>query len=395
MDKKKKYINISHLQLEEKCCGCGACVSICPIKCVSLTLDKKGFYNPVVNNNCLNCSKCINVCQILKINNYPKSEKYYACKSRNDTIRLRSSSGGLFYELCALFYGLYGTSAVFWGASYDRDLNVVHSCVSFSEIHLLMGSKYVQSNMGASYYIIGEQLRNGKNVLFSGTGCQCSGLMHYLKCANISFERLFMIDIICHGVPSVKVWQDYIKAIESKTGKKIASFIFRDKNVSWRGINPHIIFSDGSEYENDKLVYSYRRLFGNLILNDICHDCKYTNLNRCGDLTIGDFWGVEKYFPELDDDKGVSLCLVNSEKGKIIFDNAKKCIESIKLNELQIMQPQLSSPTEKNIRHFLFWRDYVKYGYLYVSEKYVNDSLVHGIMRKLYNYLKNIRFFKK
>ncbi len=388
MEKEKKYINISQFVLAEDCCGCGACESICPKQCISLQLNSKGFYNPVVSEGCIKCNKCVKVCQIMNGLNLNAPKSYYACKSKSDDIRMRSSSGGLFYEICSALHEVYGDECVFCGAVFDKNIDVIHTLKSFEDIEELMGSKYVQSRMNDCYLHIGEQLKKGKHVLFSGTGCQCGGLINYLKCTGISSDNLIIVDIICHGVPSLRIWHDYLAELEQRSGKKIVSFKFRNKIVSWRGINPIIKFEDGTELENDWLVNSFRHLYGNLTLNEVCHKCKYAAMNRCGDITIGDYWGIEKYMPEMDDNKGVSLCLINSEKGIALFNAISPRIHHSSLSVNQVMQPQLCGATEKNVRHKRFWRDYKKNGYSYVAKKYVSNSAVHNALRALYHIIK-------
>lgn len=385
MEKEKNYITISQLALADDCCGCGACVSVCPKKCISLQLNAKGFYNPVMSEECVKCSKCVKACQILNRVNSDDPKSCYACKSESDDIRMRSSSGGLFYEICRAFREMYGDESIFCGAVFDEKLDVIHALRDFKDIEALMGSKYVQSRMGDSYFQIGEKLKLGKHVLFSGTGCQCGGLINYLTCTGISSDNLMIVDIICHGVPSLRIWHDYLEELEKRAGKRIVSFQFRNKNVAWRGINPVIRFEDGTKMENDEFVNSFRRLYGNLSLNEVCHKCSYAAMKRCGDMTIGDYWGVEKYMPEMDDNKGVSLCLINSEKGIRLLDAMSRRIHCSSLRADQAMQPQLRGATERNVRHTFFWRDYEKKGYTYVAQKYVSDSAVHNALRAFYH----------
>jgi coenzyme F420-reducing hydrogenase beta subunit len=220
------------------------------------------------------------------------------------------------------------------------------------------GSKYVQSNMGNCFVECKNELNKGRLVLFTGTGCQIHGLLRYLDVANVSTDRLYTMDLVCHGTPSPGVWKQYIMEYEKRSGTKVIDVNFRDKNV--KGWGAHIEkykFSDGNEINNEKWATVFYR---HVMFRESCYNCKYTTTNRKSDITVADFWGVGKVLPELDDNRGVSLVLVHSEKGKEIFNALCKKVIVKEVPLKKCMQPQLMHPAEKKYDYNFFWMLYKK-----------------------------------
>lgn len=384
--------NISKYNFNNDCCGCMACLNVCPFDAIDVTCNERGFFIPKVNTEkCKNCGKCERVCQIKNsvIGNTPFQR--YAIINEDDTIRHDSSSGGVFWMIIHDMFSLYKEHFHCAGVLFDDELNVIYSVAnSIDECTSFRGSKYVQAKIEKTYSDISKLLISGDIVLFVGTGCQCAGLKNYINTQKVNTDNLFMIDIICHGMPSQKLWKDYIEAVQNTCSQKIVSYKFRDKKYGWRGMHPTAITSTGEMIERDGLFSSYCRCFGNLSLNSVCYSCKYANLNRVGDLTLGDYWGIEKSACPFDDNKGVSICLVNNSKGQKMFGNFLSKAKVYEINDDSYLQPQLCYPTKKNVLSEDFWRDYTRYGYVYVAKKYASANKFSRIRRKIFAYVKHL-----
>lgn len=301
---------------ENFCSGCHACFNVCPNKCIEMVPDKDGFCYPCINESeCIDCNKCKNACPIVNKEKISNVGKAYAAINRDERVRLESSSGGVFTLLAKTTINKGGTV---FGAAFDEKFNVNHIAIdSLDEIYKLRGSKYVQSEIGESYRQAKTLLDVGKYVLFTGTPCQISGLKSYLK---KDYETLITQDIICHGVPSPKVWQEYIQYRESKAKAQSKRIFFRNKKYGWKTFSVLFEYANGSKYMKNFSDDLYMKAFlQNLSLRPSCYSCHSKSLERESDITLADFWGCQNVVPDMDDDKGLSLVLVNSEKGKKIF----------------------------------------------------------------------------
>lgn len=301
---------------KQECTGCAACVKVCPVGCISMEADEEGFLYPKIDSDrCIGCNKCRDICKKSESElTEQKNRTAFVAYSRDDEGRRNSSSGGLFGELSGQVIKLGGSVC---GAVFDDDWNVKHLCADTkAETDLMRGSKYVQSTTESCYVEIKEKLEKGETVYFSGTPCQVDGLLAFL---NKDYANLITQDIICHGVPSPKIWKEYVKTHRKESG--IKSIYFRDKTYGWR------YFSMDIETENGRYIRRadediFIRLFlDNVILRPSCYFCKHKHLHRKADITIADCWGGS--FGMSDDDKGLSLVFVNSEKGQRLFDSIK------------------------------------------------------------------------
>lgn len=312
---------------KDKCCGCYGCVNICPKGCIEMRNDNEGFWYPKVDNNkCIKCNLCVKVCPIL--NNPIKEDDIkiaYACKNKNEKDRISSSSGGIFILLCK---EIISKGGIVFGAAFDEKFNIKHSYAkTIKECKKFKGSKYVQSRIGNSYKLCKEFLEDGRVVMFSGTQCQIKGLNLFL---GRKYENLITTEVICHGVPSPKVFKVYKKIIEKKHGLKIKNIEFRNKKLGWKR------YSFVAKLEN-KQIYSktlkediYMKGFLNdLYLRPSCYKCTAKNFVSNSDLSLADYWGVKEKHLNFDDDKGISLILVNSEKGKKMFDTILNNMEAV------------------------------------------------------------------
>ncbi len=311
------------------CCGCSACVQCCPKQCITMCQDEEGFNYPIVNSDeCIACGLCEKVCPILNCGESKKPLKVYAVKNRNEEIRLRSSSGGIFTVLAEVVIRKGG---VVFGVAFDRNWNAVHTYTEDIEgLAAFRGSKYVQSEIGSSYKQVRLFLKNGREVLFTGTSCQIAGLKRFLI---KDYPNLLTLEILCHGVPSPKVWQRYLAEKKAQFQcENICKISFRDKGKGWTRFNLVIDFKSGNQYvvpfDND--IY-FKGFLANLYLRPSCYSCKCKNGRSGSDITIADYWNIDAVLPEFNDNKGVSLVLINSKKGEDLYSN----INGIKFEETE------------------------------------------------------------
>lgn len=318
------------------CSGCTACFASCPKQAISMRTDNEGFLQPYINSSlCIECGVCEKVCPVLHPFEERNPIEVYAAKTE-DEVRLHSSSGGIFPLLAEYIIDQGG---VVWGVAWDLSEEIPvakHKCISTKEeLSQLKGSKYVQSELGYSYNEIKKQLKRNIKVLFSGTPCQIAGLKHFLR---QEYENLFCVEVICHATPSPKVFKSYIKEISKKyiiNSTDITDINFRAKQYegfSWRN-SGFVVFGNSSSNGNkrESVLFSsgknqnpYIRAFLSELCNrNSCHKCQARNLQSGSDITIGDFWKVKEYLPLLDDDKGTSLVLINSNKGRFLYESIK------------------------------------------------------------------------
>ena len=384
MEKRKTETVIKYV-LEERCFGCSACQSICPVQAIHMDLNEKGFLTPNVDARlCVGCEKCLAVCQLHEDIQRNLQMGCYGVVNQDLSVRMRSASGGLFMAVAEQLWEQFRGKFHCFGAAWGPELKVAHSeAVDLDGCRAFIGSKYVQSDLTGVFPKIRHLLEVGEMVLFTGTGCHCAGLRGYLSQCSVDDTNLYVADIVCHGVPPQKLWCDYKNAVESTQGKKLAGYQFRDKTEGWRGLHPAAIFEDGTQAEKDPLFLSYGRLFGNLVLNAPCYSCKYANIARVGDITLGDYWGIEKSDCHLDDGKGVSLCLVNTEKGIRLFDAIRDRINIYEIKDDSYLQPRLLAPVSRNILCDDFWKDYLKKGYVFAAKKYTGHSRLWRASMKL------------
>lgn len=308
---------------KSECSGCSACYNVCPEHCIEMVRDKEGFLYPVVDESrCVSCNLCSKVCPIMnppvRENGLPEA---YAAWALDDEIRENSSSGGVFSVLAAKVLDNHGV--VVGCALTDGCKTAQHIVIQSKEdLWKLRGSKYLQSQIGPVYRKVKDELSAGREVLFSGTPCQIAGLKSFLL--NTRQENLFLVDIICHGVPSPMIWEKYVRELETEFGAPARRASFRYKRYGWKKFSLLLEFSNDREYLKALNRDWYLRGFlSNLYLRPSCYCCKFKGGGRLSDLTLADFWGVENIFPEFNDDKGVSLLLVSSDKGRKLLEKAK------------------------------------------------------------------------
>lgn len=303
------------IQIVQKsmCVGCYACYSCCPQQCISMVKDGEGFRYPSIDHaKCINCNKCETVCPV--IHRAPAqdfSKLAFAAYSKDEAIRSKSSSGGVF---SVLGQAVINQGGVVFGAAFDSSFQVHHLRIeSVDEIKLLRGSKYVQSRIEDTYKEVKETLKTGQKVYFSGTPCQVDGLKNYL---GKEYDHLMTQDVICHGVSSPMVWEKYLNYVRDKIHSEITQVAFRDKTLGWKKYAVKIEGANGtvekSTFLENEMMKAYLR---NVCLRPSCYECPSKGLKRSSDLTLADFWSVNDYLKGVDDDQGMDLVICHSEKG--------------------------------------------------------------------------------
>ncbi len=353
--------------INEKCCGCAACEKICPNGSIKMQKNAKGFIEPIIDDSCINCGLCEKTCPLMNANkkHYIKKE-FYAAKRNDEKLRAKSQSGGAFSVLAENILKKQGTV---YGVLLNSEQKAVYARVSnMRKLKALRGSKYVQAELCNVFNDVIDDLINEREVLFSGTPCHVHALIEFIKAKRISANNLITVDLICHGVVSPSIYEQYKRLFEEKHNKKIKSFNFRDKQFGWHG---HItsIKSGFSRIVSSDYVNIF---YSNLTLRDCCYECKYSSFERVGDISIGDCWGIEKFASEFDDNKGCSLIIINSEKGKRLFNSVSSSFDLLSVSKEQILQPNLIRPTERPSQIDRFWDDYYRYGFEYAVYKYCN-----------------------
>lgn len=374
----------------KECYLCKGCSNICPVDAIDYSIEEKGFFYPKIDySKCINCNLCEKACPVLNEiespkNNYPVA---YAVKSKSIDTRLNSTSGGVFFEL-----GLYilNQGGSVCGTIFDNDFQVVHVITKEkSMLEKMRGSKYAQSDVKLVYREIKKLLNNGKIVLFCGCPCQTAALKLYIK---KEYENLYIVDLICHGIPSQKFLDEYIKILEKKYKSKVIDIEFRNKMSGWHNSSVKINFENGKIYSKPIVIDTYMRgYFSGTTMKDSCYTCNVKNFHSGSDITIGDLWGAEINFPELDDNLRLSAVFVNSKKGNELLN--KIDINKIKINNDSIIKynRNVVESTMPNQNRNEFYKYCEKNGIGKALNDYFSETKKEYIKRKIKYQLKCIK----
>lgn len=372
---------------KSECCGCGACVDVCPKNAISMKEDHHGFNYPVINKElCIECGKCQKVCAFKdKDSNADFAKAAYAVKIIDDNARMNSSSGGIYTAISDFILSKEG---VVYGAAYTAADAVSHvRCKSVEERDRTRGSKYTQSDMTGVYTQIKKDLADGRYVLFTGTPCQTAAVRRMFKAHS---EKLFLVDMICHGVPSPGLFKEHISYCEKKKNKKISEFVFRQKLGDGRNQTPAAIFDDNEQDDKSKYIRVYYDLFNEKkILRETCFVCPYASESRPGDITIGDFWGLMDTIHDFYDGNGVSAVIINTPKGRELFEKVSGVLDIRESNYEDISKhnPNLKRPTQRPKRSS-FWLLYGLLGYSRCVRSYTENTIIRRLKTGLLKLLK-------
>lgn len=374
------------IDIKEKhnCCGCGACVQVCPKRCISMSADNEGFLYPQVNTAvCIDCGLCEKVCPVINQNEPREPLAVYAAKNNNEEIRLKSSSGGIFTLLAEQ---IIAEGGVVFGARFNEKWEVVHGYTETIEgLESFRGSKYVQSVIGDNFIKVRQFLTEGRKVLFSGTPCQIAGLKKFLR---KDYDNLLTVEVVCHGVPSPMVWIDYLdyKRAKHAAGKNtvslslnelpvITGISFRDKTHGWKKYGFKICYAASKAAENSvsksadtsncEITPFYEDLFmkgflKNLYLRPSCYHCVARQGKSGADISIADYWGIQTIHPEIDDDKGTGLILISTDQGVRYYAsivNQIDCLISSYAKAI-LQNPCIIKSVKEPSRRQQFWRNY-------------------------------------
>lgn len=363
--------------------------------------DQMGFFYPNVDENkCVDCGLCEKVCAFNS--DYETLQNFnepviYAARNTDPKVVSESQSGGVFFTLAEK---ILREGGIVYGAGYDEDFCVKHKrAETLENLSELRKSKYVQSDMVDCFHLAMRDIKEGRNVLFSGTPCQIAGLNAFLNLKKVDLGCLYTCSLVCHGTPAPQIWRDNLDYIEKKTGEKISGVNFRNKKLyGWRSHHETYTFSGSNKILTSRL---YTDLFyKHLTLRYCCGSCHFSNFNRPSDISIADFWGIGKIKPEWEkEDKGVSLVIISTTKGQDLFDGVKDYFEYLPSNKEQCAQPNLLHSSELSSNRDAFEKEFLEKGFMYVAKKYGTIGIRYQIKRviRAFSHLPQriSKFFKK
>lgn len=350
------------IEIKDKhnCCGCAACVQRCPKQCISLEEDNEGFLYPIVNKSlCVNCHLCEKVCPVLNKQDDTKPVIALAAINTDEEIRLKSSSGGIFTLLAEK---IIANEGVIFGAAFNKNWEVHHEeGATIEDLCKFRGSKYVQSKIENSYKRTEYFLKEGKEVLFSGTPCQIAGLKCFLQ---KDYLNLTTVDFICHGVPSPGIWEWYLKNhifTKTNTSSKLKDINFRDKTFGWQNYRLAFQFKSHTPILSANNTNGYMLAFLNdICLRPSCYKCPTKKGSSHSDITIADFWGINEFNIEMDDNKGTSLVLINTKKGVELIKEIKMQSKKVSIDKaLALNQSWKKSAKPHELRN-LFYKPQIR-----------------------------------
>ena len=344
-------LNANKTLTTENCIGCGGCKAVCNKDAISLIKNQQGFIKSYIDSNkCVDCGLCKKACPIENTPFKNEPQEVFAYKAK-DSLRKKSTSGG---AASALAESIINNGGSVYGASLDENFKLSHIRIADKKgIALMQGTKYIQSDMTNVFVNLKNDLINGMPVLFIGTPCQTAAVLNFVKSNRLDAEKLYLCDIICHGVPSPKAFDDFILWLKQR--ESFNKYDFRNKEFSWRGDSASVNTESG--VKSSKYISSFMSLYySNLLTDEACFNCRFASKERVSDITVSDFWGIEDTKAEFEDSLGVSMVLINTQKGRELFESVKGKKVSVNLDNAK--QPQLKKPTEKPDGYEEFWQNY-------------------------------------
>ncbi len=362
------------------CSGCGACARRCPQGAIGMLPDEEGFLYPRIDREaCVNCGLCREVCPFSHPSAGHAPQRVLAAKHAREEVRAGSASGGAF---TALSDAVLLSGGTVFGAVFDPSLNVLHASARTKEARDAMRvSKYVQSDLGDSFEQARARLSAGETVFFTGTPCQIAGLYAAL---GGDHPNLITADLICKGAPSPLIWKEHLAALERSEKSPVVAYTHRSKRRGWHGHIERVTYQNGREDDQSRLSQSYKKLFhANLILRPSCYACAFARSQRQSDLTMADYWGVEDVLPDFDDNRGVSLLLVNTPKGERLLERARDALLLRETSLKDAEQPHIVAPVAASPNRDAFWALYARHGYDRALIRFAGIGARNAIRRAL------------
>lgn len=369
---------------KEQCCGCRACEQRCPQKCIEMKTDEEGFLYPVINlERCIHCNMCGKVCPVINVeSDQSENLEAFAAYNLDEKCRLESSSGGIF---ALLANQILSEGGVVCGVVMSAGCETVyHKMIERKEDLLdLRGSKYLQSDPLDVYTKVKQELSKNKKVLFTGTPCQVEGLKCFL---GRDYENLLCVDFVCHGVPSPKLWEKYVSHRTKLAKAPPLQAYFRHKKYGWKTFAVLFEYSNNTAYVETVGRDPYMRMFlRNLCLRPSCYTCRFKKMQRVSDLTMADFWGCDEVCPDLNDNKGLSLIVVQSEKGKKLLKAIENhmVIREVDIHKAIKNNSAMLEVCKKPTKRDEFMNDLQSMEFIDLEKKYIWDNSIRGKIKRL------------
>lgn len=378
------------------CCGCNACGDACPVGAITSRTDNEGFWYPDVDEGkCIDCGLCEKVCPIVNVEDLKKNDYVqpicYAAENKNLEVVFDSTSGGAF---SALAEKMYRDGGYVGGAVYTDDFYVEHFISNDKkDLPRLRSSKYLQSSVEGFYNQVKQLLDGGEKVLVCGTPCQMAALRAFL---GKDYDKLIIVDFVCRGINSPKVWRKYLDSFEERYGSKVAYCKFKSKEFGWRNLTFKAVLENGKAYYETKSqsIFTKGYLQTGVYCRPSCYECKFKGYPRMADISLADFWGIEKVDKSMEKDLGTSLLMINSKKGEAFLEGARQRLNLIpvQFEKAEAGNPALNKPlAAPKVDRARFFEDLDKMSFTQVAEKYFEDGKVSG-KKKL---KKNINLFRE
>lgn len=369
-----------NIQNKVDCCGCNACGDVCPKQAISYKTDNEGFWYPEVDmEKCIDCGLCEKVCPIINVKDLKKNDLpesiCYAAEHKNLEVVFDSTSGGLFSALADI---MYKSGGYVGGAVFNEDFKSVRQYISNNKQDLprLRSSKYLQSSLNGFFSKVRDLLKADEHVLVCGSPCQMAALRAFLR---KDYENLIIADYICRGINSPKVWGKYIDSFEERYGHKVVYAKAKSKEYGWRNLTQKVILDNGKSYfetrEQSNFTKGYLRT--GVYCRPSCYDCKFKGYPRISDITLADFWGIEKVNTSMEKNLGTSLVMINSKKGERYFETVKGRINYVQVpfDSIEAGNRSLNlSVDPPKVDRKQFFEDLDNMSFLQIAEKYIKEK---------------------